>query len=249
MNLAVDVKHRDNGRNMNADPQDFERMWQEKLSRAIDAVAGGDVRAKVMDGSGPLPPDAPSRQVVEWSRRTMERMVSRIGENRAAEVMAQCACRYPHSELQIIRRRFEETGDVDPARRMLQDRFESFLRETLKLEEGMVGEIVGRGWGPAGVKRGRRIVATKIPKSENLAAYLGEKDAEKKRRYYCHCPRVRAAIELREKIPGVYCYCGAGYYKGIWEEIPQQPVRVEVLESVLQGGEECKVEILLPAGV
>ncbi|HUT21312.1 MAG TPA: hypothetical protein VM366_19345 [Anaerolineae bacterium] len=48
-------------------------------------------------------------------------------------------------------------------------------------------------------------------------------------------------------IPEIYCYCGAGYYKGIWEAILGQPVRVEVLESVLKGGDVCTIAIDLPA--
>jgi len=47
-------------------------------------------------------------------------------------------------------------------------------------------------------------------------------------------------------ISTTYCYCGAGFYKGIWEEILQRPVEVEVLESVLSGGEVCKIVIHLP---
>jgi len=43
-----------------------------------------------------------------------------------------------------------------------------------------------------------------------------------------------------------YCYCGAGFYKGIWEEILQEPVEVEVLESVLKANEVCKIAIHLP---
>jgi len=47
--------------------------------------------------------------------------------------------------------------------------------------------------------------------------------------------------------PPVYCYCGAGFYKGIWEEILQQPVEVQVLESVLKGDKVCKIAVHLPS--
>jgi predicted hydrocarbon binding protein len=54
-------------------------------------------------------------------------------------------------------------------------------------------------------------------------------------------------LKSSETISATYCYCGAGYYQGIWEEILQQPVEVELLESVLQGDQVCKVAIHLPA--
>jgi predicted hydrocarbon binding protein len=53
-------------------------------------------------------------------------------------------------------------------------------------------------------------------------------------------------VEIVEMVSTTYCYCGAGFYKGIWEEILQRPVEVEVLESVLSGGEVCKIIIYLP---
>jgi predicted hydrocarbon binding protein len=58
---------------------------------------------------------------------------------------------------------------------------------------------------------------------------------------------VRDALSTSETISPTYCYCGAGFYKGIWEEILQEPVAVEVLESVVQGDEVCKIAVYLPS--
>jgi hypothetical protein len=60
---------------------------------------------------------------------------------------------------------------------------------------------------------------------------------------YCHCPRIRAALHSVEHMPSLYCYCGAGFYKAIWEEILQRPIQVDVLESVLDGDEVCRFAI------
>lgn len=160
--------------------------------------------------------------------------------------MTGCACQYPKSDLQEMRKAYEATQDVDLAHRMLQEQFESFLRNMLELSEELVEEIVGRGWGAAGVKKGSTIIATKIPKSGYLVEYMRETDPEKKRQCYCHCPRVRDMLKTSETISPTYCYCGAGFYKGIWEEILQQPVEVEVLASVLQGDDVCTIAIHLP---
>jgi predicted hydrocarbon binding protein len=53
---------------------------------------------------------------------------------------------------------------------------------------------------------------------------------------------------MDQPLSPTYCYCGAGFYKGIWEEITQQNVEVELLESVLQGDDVCKIAIHLPEG-
>ena len=90
-------------------------------------------------------------------------------------------------------------------------------------------EIVSRGWGAAGVLQDGTIIATKIPKSDNLLQYLREEDPVKKRQHYCHCPRIRAVLMTGATISPTYCYCGAGFYKGIWEEILQRFPVIEVV--------------------
>jgi len=151
------------------------------------------------------------------------------------------------SDLREIRKAYEETRDIGLAHGMLLEKFEAFLRGTLQLEDSLVEEILGRGWGLAGVRQGNRIIATKIPKSGYLVEYMRETDPQRKRQHYCHCPRIRDVLKSSETISPTYCYCGAGFYKGLWEEILQEPVEVELLESVLKGDDVCKVAIHLPA--
>jgi hypothetical protein len=229
-----------------ADPYDFERAWLAKLSHCLDEIAGEEIRKEVMAGSETLSVGSSPDAVIAWSRQAMERLDTLMDEQRCRAIMMGCACQYPRSDLQAIREVFASTGDVDLAHQMLQEQFESFLRTILKLNDELVTEIVESGWGLAGVKRGNAVIATKIPKSGNLVAYMAEPDPVKKRELYCHCPRIRDALKTSEKISPTYCYCGAGFYRGIWEEILQEPVGVGLLESVLQGDEVCKVAIYLP---
>jgi hypothetical protein len=227
---------------------DFERAWLTKLAGCVDEVAGQAVRRTVMEGSEELSDRSDRQQVIAWSRQAMDRLDSLVGEGDRKAIMTGCACQYPKSDLAELRAHYETTGDVDRVHQMLQERFEAFLRDTLELDDDLFQQVVSRGWGLAGVKQGNTIVATKIPKSGYLARYLQEPDPGRRRAYYCHCPRVRMALETGERLSPTYCYCGAGYYKGIWEEILGQSVKVVLLESVLQGGEVCKVAIHLPTG-
>jgi hypothetical protein len=225
---------------------DFEQAWQAKFARCLNEVAGEEIRKRVMLGSEELSDNSDRQQVIDWTKRAMERLDALVDEKRRGEIMTGCACQYPKPDLQAARRAYESTGNIDESHRILQEQFESFLRNTLGLSDEMIAEVTTRGWGLAGTREGNRIVATKIPKSEHLLDYLSETDREKKRAYYCHCPRVREILKTAETISQTYCTCGAGFYKGIWEEILQAPVEVEVLESVLQGGEVCRIAIHLP---
>ena len=56
----------------------------------------------------------------------------------------------------------------------------------------------------------------------------------------CYCGSVS---KTKEKIPLVYCYCGAGWYKRLFEEVLGRPVRVEVLQSIASGADECVLQI------
>jgi hypothetical protein len=226
--------------------QDFERAWLDKFAEGSARTVGKDAQRKVMRGSENLSSRSERRAVIDWSRQAMERLESLADERQCREVLTGCACQYPKEGLRDIRASFARTGDADLAHEMLQARFEVFLREVLELDPALADEVVRRGWGLAGIKQGNRITATKIPKSGNLVAYLQEQDADRQQELYCHCPRIREVLQSDVTLSSTYCYCGAGYYQGIWQEIVQQPVEVEVLASVLQGDPVCTIAVYLP---
>jgi predicted hydrocarbon binding protein len=224
---------------------DFERAWLAKLSRCLGEFAGREIRDVVMVGSNALSADTEPLEIIHWTQAAMQRLEAEVDDGKLKSIMTGCACQYPKSDLQDLRLEYEVSGDINLVHGMLQKRFEVFLRDSLGLGEEFMAQIVEKGWGLAGILSGDTIIATKIPKSGYLVEYMRETDPDKKRQIYCHCPRVREALTLSERLPISYCYCGAGFYKGIWEEILQEPVGVEVLESVLSGGEVCKVAIHL----
>jgi predicted hydrocarbon binding protein len=231
------------------DEFDFDRYWLDKFSRCVGVVAGEQVRDAVLAGSEGFTAQSSRDEVIAWTQAAMDRLESLVDEEQARAIMVGCGCPYPREQLAEMRRVYAETGDLERVHDMLQAHFEGFLRDTLQLDEATVAEVVGRGWGLGGVKQGNTIIATKIPKSGFLVQYMNESDPEKRRAIYCHCPRVRDAVQSGVRISGTYCYCGAGFYKGVWEEILQRPVEVEVLESVMRGDEVCTVAIRLPEDV
>jgi predicted hydrocarbon binding protein len=224
----------------------FERSWLSKFSSCVEKTAGEETRKKVLQGSEKLTSDSNSDEIIDWTRQAIDRLDAIVDEEKRIEIMTGCACRYPETDLQEIREAYKQTKDIDLVHTMLQEKFLLFLRDSLKLDNELVEDIANKGWGLAGVRRGDTIVATKIPKSGSLTEYMKEADPEEKRALYCHCPRIREAIGSNAEISSTYCYCGAGFYKGLWEYILQQPVKVELLESVMRGDEVCKVAIHLP---
>ena len=225
---------------------DFEKNWQAKLAGAVEERTDPNTRMVVLEGGESLNQESPTEEKIRWTCLALSRLGEHVGLEERQEILAECACQYPREDLKEIKMTYRIYGDVDQAINMLQEKFEGFLREDLGLEETLFSDIIDRGWGLAGVRDGNRIIATKIPKSGTIREYFNEEDSEKKRRCYCHCPRVREGVGKEPHLPEEYCYCGAGFYQGIWEEILGEPVRVELLESVMCGDEVCKVAIYLP---
>jgi hypothetical protein len=227
---------------------EFEQAWLRKLTAGLDAIAGVELRKQIMEGREALSAEVAPEAVASWTYAMLDRLSTFLDDQSAQKVMTACACQYSKESLQPVRQTYERSHEVADAHKMLQKDFETFLRNTLQMKDEMIADVVDRGWGVAGNHRENTIIATKIPKSGNLVSYLQEPDHERKRHLYCHCPRIRHVVTAAGQVPRLYCYCGAGFYKGIWEEILQQPVEVEVLETVLHGGDVCKIAVYLPPG-
>lgn len=42
------------------------------------------------------------------------------------------------------------------------------------------------------------------------------------------------------------CYCTQGHEKALWSAFFEKPVEVEMIETILRGGDDCVVKILIP---
>lgn len=101
-----------------------------------------------------------------------------------------------------------------------------------------------------GVREGNRIVVSKIP--YKVDEYLRETDPVRRRYLACHCPFVRASLlpeasSRRNHVPDTWCYCTGGFTKLIFDVLYEHDTQVELLESVLSGGDCCKFAITIPS--
>jgi hypothetical protein len=236
----------DNKMSEQSRPDDFETQWQRKLGQAVEDLAESELKERVLEGGVALQDPSPSREKLLWTCDALEVLAESVDERTRQEILTRCHCWYPKEDLLDVKMTFRVNRDIDEALDMLQAKFEAFLHEGLQLEDELIETIIERGWGVAGTRQGNTIISTKIPKSGYLREYFQEEDPLEKRRLYCHCPRVRDEVRSEPTLPPEYCYCGAGFYQGIWEEILGEPVEVEVLESVMHGGDVCRIAIYLP---
>jgi hypothetical protein len=230
-----------------ADEFDFDKYWLRVFSMCLEDEVGEDLRDNILKGSENISSKTSREEVFDWTKEALIKLDSLTDEKTRDKILTGCACRLPRANLRHLRELYAETQDLELVHQKMQEDFEIFLNEKLKLDSKYIEEIIKRNMGQAGVLKDKKIIATKIPKSVFIKNWFEESDPAKKRAIYCHCPRIREAMNnLENELPIYHCYCGAGFYKDIWEEILQEPVEVEILETVMNQGEVCKIAIILP---
>lgn len=60
----------------------------------------------------------------------------------------------------------------------------------------------------------------------------------------CYCSLVRG-LPADEKMSPTYCHCSKEFVKKLWESVLERPLKVELIQSVVSGAQECKFAIHL----
>ena len=98
-----------------------------------------------------------------------------------------------------------------------------------------------------GVRDGDRIICVKVPFDPKN--FYRETDPQLRRYRYCHCPLARSALKEGRSLPSSsLCHCSAGFTKLPWDVIFEEDTEVDVLETVLGGGDRCVFSIHIPQG-
>jgi hypothetical protein len=99
-----------------------------------------------------------------------------------------------------------------------------------------------------GLREGDILYEVKIP--HQTSEFLAATDEANKRYHYCHCPWVKESLKDGDSnISPKFCKCSSGFHKKRWEAILGEPLKAEIIESVLQGDQWCKIAIHLPEGI
>jgi len=213
------------------------KAWINKLETSLDRHTAHGIKDYVLEGKPAEFSD--SKKYIEFEHESIMKLDTLLSEEQRKNVFAGCSCTYPKEKLQAIKQKFSETHDLKLAHQMLQEQFEKDIEDV-----PFKDQMIAQNWGLAGILEQDKIIITKIPKFP--AEYFTTDDTDEKRYSYCHCGRVRKQMrEHKQTYSEAYCYCGAGYYKAIWEEIIGKEVKIDVVETVLKGSTVCKFVLLL----
>ena len=205
--------------------------WSDKLGEGVERYAGKAARKKVLAGREMLGASPDPMAVAKWVSGAITKLDELNDEDTNREILYVCSDKFPSDKVEALRDLYLESGSVD-ALFAVMDKDRSWY---------------GLSYYESPKRKGRVIHVTKIP--FNPKGCEDAADELERRYHYCHCPLVKELIRHPEqKISRTFCYCSSGWYRSLWEGILGEPVRVDVVKTVLQGDDRCSFVIRLPPG-
>lgn len=213
--------------------KNFEVMWRERVKSSLrkgqkDNVLNSLEKLECLDS-------------IEYTKELVSLFKNDLSFAETRDVFCDSACHMPHEHLESSRKCYQETNSLDQAHYELQSMFRESIKRSKGLSEEEVEKIIEQGMGVAGMLNDSIIIATKIPSMYH--DYYSATDPKLRKSFYCHCPRVRSLLEKNMDLDSVYCYCGGGFYKDIWDYITGKEVKIKVLKSLFDGDDVCQFEI------
>jgi hypothetical protein len=229
----------------------------ENLYARLGQIAGEQTRDRVFHDVTIPPLGTPSTRKHQVTATVMERLEREVDAQMCHEILSG-SLRYLEDDWFAGRRdTYLECGSLDA---YLDRKGQEFVAElerirdegglffTQPITDQVIEFVRSHPEIAQGVREGNILYEAKIPYMAQ--AYLDETDERIKRYYYCHCPWVRESLREGDvSVSATFCQCSAGFHKKAWEVILNQPLRAEMIESVLQGDPWCRFAIHLPEGV
>jgi hypothetical protein len=218
----------------------------------------GSEQRKTIFASVKLPElGTPNAEKTKVTQVVMERLEDTIGEEKTSALLADCLRDLDVAWFKDAREKYLELGDFD---QFLQWKGNDFIAQlekikaeddvffNQKISDEVIAYVEANPEIRQGVREGNILYEAKIPYM--AIEYLAENDEKLKRYYYCHCPWARESIiQDNVEIPPTFCSCSSGFHKKYYEAVLDQPLKAEVVETVLAGDPWCKFAIHLPEGV
>ena len=198
--------------------------WERLLAEGAERVLGSEARQMIMSGVDTINPSSSFTEYVDWIQGAIERLDALpIDDEQKCQVVSHCAHVFPQERIDHLREIYEHGEFDDVLREMYLDEF----------------------WYEKPIRRGNVIYMRKNP--YNPEGYENATTPAERRKAYCHCSFVHPYLEeIPARLSPTFCFCGAGWYRRLWEGILGQPVKIEHVETLLKGNDQCTLTITLP---
>ena len=225
----------------------------DKLSCEVRRTIGEERHTAAFKGIklpqlGTFPVDKP-----KTTKAVMERLEDELGEDGCRSALLCGFHAGPYEEYLPEREAFLHSEGIDDFLRRRHKEYIAELEQHMKegslywtqeIDQQVLDYVRRTPSCQVGVRRGSTICVTKVPYMAKR--YFSETDQRMKRYYACHCSWVREGIRTGVEVSPNFCYCSAAFEKRPWDVIFRQPVKAEVVRSVLNGDLICEFAIHIP---
>jgi AraC family transcriptional regulator len=195
--------------------------WDQRFADNLERILGADAKETVMRGIDDLTVESSADERLCWTKTALATLDSLADEGQKYQVLSPCAHVFPRERIERLRAIYEQTADLDEVLKVMRE--DPFWYEN-PAREGSTIYVQKNPFDPEGYERATTVA--------------------EKRMHYCHCSLIRQRLD--NGISPTFCYCGAGWYRQLWEGILGRPVRLEFLKSLTRGDDVCQVAIHLP---
>jgi effector-binding domain-containing protein len=205
--------------------QVLDHEWHARLANGVEEVLGAEARTQVMQGIELIDVDSSAEDYRTWVHEAMRRIDQLTDDAGEKFRMISCAAHvFPQYRIDHLRGIYEQEGDIDA---VLQEMY------------------TDPDWYEDPARIANQLFITKVPWDQE--AFKQATTREARRLAYCHCSFVRPHLNDKPgTISSTFCWCGAGWYRRLWEGILGKPIQVEHVDTLLSGAETCKLIITLP---
>jgi len=220
--LTLDPAHPENNV---SEVQVLDHEWHQRLANSLGEVLGEAARQQVMAGIESVTVESSAETYRNWVHAAMRRIDTLTDDpEKKYRIVSCCAHVFPQHRIDHLRTIYEQRHEIDDVlREMYQD----------------------PDWYEDPVRKGNQLHMRKIP--FDAEAYEKATTPVERRQAYCHCAFVRPYLtESPAKISPTFCWCGAGWYRRLWEGILGQPISIEHVETLVRGNDCCTLVITLP---
>jgi hypothetical protein len=224
--------------------------------KALKEQLGDETTNKIFEGIELPSWGTDNRKKAKMMQIVMNRLENHVDKAKWQPILLQCLRNLPDAMYSKQIQLFDQCKDIEE---YLDKREEQFLDEMRRLNQsGQLyfgqpithsvlqflenNDLISRG-----VIKNGKLHIVKIPYMTD--DWLHAQSEEEKRYLYCHCPWARESIRTNSGIPMVssqFCACSAGFVKKPFELIYKQKLKVDILQTILNGDYVCEFAIHLP---
>ncbi|MFX1559687.1 MAG: hypothetical protein ACFFBL_03800 [Promethearchaeota archaeon] len=198
--------------------------WMHLFTTNLENVVRSETKEEILAPIRKLDIDSPAEVRQKALCKSLSILESKTSSEQQFEVLSNCAHVFPSELIPPMRDLFRSTGSVDT------------VIEAMKSQGGYYPKLLRR--------ESSIIFSEKGP--SNPTAYKDAQTDAERRRAYCFCPLIRNCLD---EAPAVFCNCGAGWPKQLWEGILERPLKIEIIRSLTKGNDACEFAIHLPPEV